>query len=126
MPEKPTNKLNQIVDAISWWMDTRKGTCAFVPNDKGNGSLMPEFDVWYTCNGRRVTKMGIANLMASEFYLMDYRFTLSQVIAGLWYWTWTQYLEQQAYPEHWAIPRVPKAKGPRGRPRKVPKTQEAS
>lgn len=104
---------------IDWFIMDRGISIEFSYNAKHNGKVIPEYDIWYFQNGRRVTERGVAMQAMTEFMARNYKWSIAQIIAALTARTWEHYINN-FQPAEWitAMAKPVPEKRPPGRPRK--------
>jgi hypothetical protein len=109
-------------DMVEWFLVDRGVELRFQPNPKGIGKVVPEFDLWYLQDGRRITERTLAMQIMTELRNRNYNYSLAVVIAALTTHAWQFYVANQEYPE-WMRKDCEQieARRPPGRPRKNPK-----
>lgn len=121
MAESPVRKteLQKLSELAEWFVLDRGIDLKFSYNPKHSGRMIPEYDLYYYEQGRRVTDRCIAMQMATEFRNRNYNSTIPQCHAALTAFAWKHYLATFTPPEWITEASAPKPeKKPVGRPRK--------
>lgn len=117
---KGAKTLNQqLPDLVDWYILDRQISIEFSYNDKARGKVVPEYDVWYFQNGRRITERAIAMGMLVEFMARNYKYSLAQIMSALTARSWEFYISNFNPPE-WVLAQNKPIKEVRkpGRPKK--------
>lgn len=84
---RPIGKSKTVVmkcsDMVEWFLIDRGVELVFQPNPKGNGKVVPEFDLWYIQSGRRITERALAMQILTELRNRNYNYSLAIVLAAL-------------------------------------------
>ena len=109
-------------DMVEWFLVDRGVELLFQPNPKRIGKVVPEFDLWYLQDGRRITERTLAMQIMTELRNRNYNYSLAIVIAALTTHAWQYYVANHEYPE-WMQENAQQIepRRPPGRPRKNPK-----
>src|SRR5216683_1318633 len=111
---KETNTTpQQLAPLIEWWLGDKEVGLTYSFNERGKGSISPEFDAVLWLEKRKVHLKALAMMWQSDFMTRGHRYTLAQVYSGLVAFIWKHYVATQPYPEWLTVKGVVELKRPR-------------